>query len=75
MRPRLVTRRGCHLCEDAERALLEAGIDAELVDVDGDAELARLYDFRVPVLLDGEEVVLEGRITAEAAAKALGAGR
>lgn len=62
MRLRLVTRAGCHLCEDAEAALEAFGAAFELTDVDEDAELARLYDFRVPVLLDGDRVLLEGRI-------------
>ncbi len=50
----LVTRQGCHLCEDALRLLQELGIQPDLADVDADDELHRLYDFRVPVvLIDG----------------------
>ena len=55
----LVTRRGCHLCDDALAALRGLGIEPRLSDVDSDAELFRLYDFRVPVIL------LEGRLIAE----------
>jgi glutaredoxin len=55
----LITRSGCHLCEDAERALREAGVPFQARDVDSDPELFRLYDWRVPVLL------LEGRVASE----------
>ena len=58
----LVTRRGCHLCEGAAAALLAAGLSFTEVDVDGDGELSRLYDFRVPVVLRDGAVLLEGRI-------------
>jgi len=59
---RLVTREGCHLCDDAVAALRELGAEFEAVDVDRDPELARLYDFRVPVLLDRDHVLAEGRL-------------
>jgi Glutaredoxin-like domain (DUF836) len=61
----LVTRKGCHLCDEALDLLRAAGVEPELADVDADDELFRLYDWRVPVILaDGVEVA-EGRITAE----------
>ena len=55
------TRAGCHLCEEAERVLraeqAAAGFALELVDVDGNPELARRYGVRVPVVaVDGEEL-------------------
>jgi len=59
----LVTRRGCHLCDDAERLLTAAGHQVRLLDVDADAELFRLYDFRVPVVLRSGRLVAEGRLT------------
>ena len=58
----LVTRQGCHLCDDALRLLEELGVQAEVRDVDADDDLHRLYDFRVPVVLVDGEVVAEGRI-------------
>lgn len=73
MRYQLVTRRGCHLCEDAEAGLRDLGATFEAVDVDADEELLRLYDFRVPVLLANGRVVLEGRLDRERLAAALGA--
>jgi glutaredoxin len=68
----LVTREGCHLCEEALRILEELGVRPQLADVDADDELHRLYDFRVPcVLIDGA-VVAEGRITREQLVTGLG---
>lgn len=68
----LVTRQGCHLCEDALGHLRALGLEPDLADVDADDELFRLYDFRVPlVLLDGRPLV-EGHITREALEAALG---
>ena len=61
----LVTRKGCHLCDDALALLGELGVHAELTDVDADDELHRLYDFRVPVVLLDGAVVAEGRISRE----------
>jgi glutaredoxin len=71
----LVTRHGCHLCDDALRLLQELGVDAELADVDNDDELHRLYDFRVPVVLVDGEVVAEGRIRREQLVAALASTR
>lgn len=56
----LYTRRGCHLCEDAEavleRARATVAFELRTVDVDTDPELARRYGVRVPVVaVDGVE--------------------
>ena len=67
-----MTRQRCHLCDEALRLLQELGIQPELRDVDGDDELYRLYDFRVPVVLIDGAVVAEGRITREQLVAALG---
>ena len=58
----LVTREGCHLCDQALAALRSLGLEPELRDVDADDELHRLYDFRVPVVLIDDRVVAEGKI-------------
>ena len=60
----LVTRAGCHLCEEALALLRGEGVDPELRDVDSDPALVRLYDWRVPVLLLDGQPVCEGRIEA-----------
>ena len=56
----LVTRDGCHLCEEAEQSLrrLRQQRDFELVvlDVDADEDLRQRYTAHVPVLL------LEGKL-------------
>ena len=67
----LVTRQGCHLCEDARRHLTEMGYAPALADVDADEELFRLYDFRVPVVLVDGAPVVEGQITRERLEEAL----
>lgn len=57
----LYTRRGCHLCEQAEDLLATLGVQALLVDVDRDAEALARYGLRVPVLEIDRVAVLEGR--------------
>jgi glutaredoxin len=64
-RVELITRSGCHLCEEAERALREAGVSFLARDVDSDPELFQLYDWRVPVLLLGGEILCEGVIDSD----------
>ena len=58
-----MTRKGCHLCDDALRLLREARIEPRLADVDADDRLFELYDWRVPVVLVDGRPVLEGLIT------------
>ena len=60
-RLQLITREGCHLCQEAAATLAqlaaEAGLEEpESIDVDADPELQAEYGDRVPVvLLDGQE--------------------
>lgn len=68
----LVTRQGCHLCDDALHLLRALGVEPELQDVDADNHLFSLYDWRVPVLLVNGAPVAEGRITPEQLQAALG---
>jgi len=56
MKPKvtLFTRAGCCLCDEA-KAVLQAArrrseFDYEEVDIDGDAELVRLYNDEVPMI-------------------------
>ena len=74
MRLVLVTRRGCHLCDDALDLLRALGHQPELADVDADDRLHDLYDWRVPVVLVDDRVVAEGKITREQLEKAVGKG-
>jgi hypothetical protein len=68
----LVTRRGCHLCDQALELLRSLGHDPQLADVDADDRLHDLYDWRVPVVLLDDRIVAEGNITREQLEKALG---
>jgi predicted thioredoxin/glutaredoxin len=67
----LVTRGGCHLCDDALALLREFGVEPTLADVDTDQRLHDLYDWRVPVVLVDGRVVAEGSITREQLARVL----
>lgn len=71
MRVVMVTRKDCHLCDQALSLLRELGHDPDLLDVDADDALHALYDWRVPVVLIDNHVVAEGRITAGALRLAL----
>lgn len=67
----LVTRRGCHLCDDALSVLRRLGYEPELVDVDADDLMHDLYDWRVPVVLVDGRVVAEGVVDQRALERAL----
>ena len=66
-----MTRQGCHLCDQALGILEELSLHPEVLDVDADDELYRLYDFRVPVVLVDGVVVAEGKVDRERLRKAL----
>ena len=75
---RLLSRPGCHLCEDmkARVAPLVARLGGTLeeVDVDSDPALAARFGLEIPVLLDaGGRVVAKLRDPAERIARRLGA--
>jgi glutaredoxin len=67
----LVTRKGCHLCQEALALLNELGVEPQLADVDSDDALFDLYDWRVPVVLVNGEPVVEGNITRDQLSSAL----
>ena len=67
----LVTRQGCHLCDEALALLRELGHEPDLAYVDDNDELFRQYDWRVPVVLADGAVVAEGRISRPQLEKAL----
>lgn len=54
------TRRGCHLCAEAERVVEEVArgrAEVQLVDIDAHPSLRDRYTVRVPVIaIDGVEV-------------------
>jgi hypothetical protein len=58
----VLSREGCHLCEDMlrELAALESAQSippVSVVDVDSDPELARRFGLKVPVLLLDDSVI------------------
>ncbi len=61
----LMTRRGCHLCEQVAAPLgelvRERGLQLLVYDIDSDPGLLAQYHERVPVLVWGERVLAEGR--------------
>ena len=56
----LISRKHCHLCEQAEDLVAVYFPGCPVWDVDVDESRKRLYGVRVPVLLKNGEVVLEG---------------
>jgi len=67
----LVTRKGCHLCDEALSLLRGLGVEPEQEDVDADDDLHRLYDWRVPVVLVEGRIVGEGKIEREQLQRAI----
>ncbi|HYO62920.1 MAG TPA: glutaredoxin family protein [Pyrinomonadaceae bacterium] len=64
----LYTRRGCHLCEEARREMLAAGIPERFTlvetDVDSDPALAARYGYDIPVILVNGRLTFKHRLTA-----------
>ena len=67
----LVSRQGCHLCDEALAALRSLGLEPEVRDVDADDVLHDQYDFRVPVVLADGRVVGEGKVRRDDLKRAL----
>ncbi|WP_018465242.1 glutaredoxin family protein [Calidithermus timidus] len=67
----LISRDGCHLCEEAEQLLEALRVPFERRSVDEKPEWVAHYSFRVPVLLKGEQVLMEGRFEAARLTKLL----
>jgi Glutaredoxin and related proteins len=42
---------GCHLCDDAERLLLQASVHFDAVDIINDQSVQQRYAVRIPVLM------------------------
>ena len=55
----IYSRHGCHLCDDAQAVLdsmrEELNFEIDVINIDEDAELVKLYSDQVPVIhIDGE---------------------
>jgi hypothetical protein len=63
----LLTRAGCHLCEDMKAIVAEAArtrpLVLEEVDISVRPDLERRFGIEIPVLMCGELVVAQGRTT------------
>jgi Glutaredoxin-like domain (DUF836) len=75
---RLLSRTGCHLCDEMQAAVLpivtRLGGSLERVDVDADPALSTRWGNEIPVLLDAEgRLVAKARDGAEKIARRLGA--
>lgn len=64
-RATLYVKPECSLCRDAERVVgrVFRGSDVELVDITTNRELEDRFVYRIPVLMVGDELLVEGRIT------------
>jgi hypothetical protein len=66
IRLRLLSRPGCHLCEQmrdsVERLLAGEAREWEIVDVDGDPDLARRWGEAIPILFVNGRLFARGRI-------------
>lgn len=58
----IYTRRGCHLCEEAEALLLRHGLRPTMVDIDADPALRERYNECVPVVEIGDKERFRGRV-------------
>jgi glutaredoxin len=68
----LYTRPGCHLCEEVEGWLLEAGVPWQTVDITTDVALFERYRYRIPAIDVGGHEVLCAPITRADVGRALG---
>lgn len=61
---RLLSRPGCHLCEDALQLLSREApnVRVDVVNITSDADLESTYIFRIPVVLFEGAVLAEGVI-------------
>jgi glutaredoxin len=66
MQVTVLTRAGCHLCDDAHRQLTEQqriyGFSLVVSDVDADPALAKRYGDRVPVVVINGKERFHGRV-------------
>ena len=72
----LYTRRGCHLCDEAKKAIDSARrattFEYEELDIDSDPELRNLYNDEVPVVaIDGVKA-FKYRLTSEELLRKIG---
>jgi glutaredoxin len=62
--PRVVlyTRHGCHLCDGAQKLLIDQGFEPEVVDIDTDSALKERFNAWVPVVEIDGKIRFRGRV-------------
>jgi glutaredoxin len=70
-RLRLLSRPGCHLCEEMAGALRDLHLQFDIVNVEGDPALEEKYGEAVPVLMRGEQEVMRAPHTRRSLKRAL----
>jgi glutaredoxin len=68
------TRRGCHLCLEAERVVAERALgraDVEYVDIDARPDITERYTVRVPVVAVNGRELFEYQVDPRAFERAL----
>ena len=58
----MLTREGCHLCDDALALLRQFGVEPEVVNIDQHPDLLQQYNTCVPVVLVDGKVRFRGRV-------------
>jgi glutaredoxin len=58
----IYTRKGCHLCDDAEALVRQHGLRPRLVDIDDDPELQDRFNVCVPVIEIDGKIRFRGRV-------------
>tara|TARA_R110002126_G_scaffold38993_34_gene116113 strand:+ start:2474 stop:2698 length:225 start_codon:yes stop_codon:yes gene_type:complete len=48
---------GCHLCQQAEALLTEAGVNFQVVDIIDDEQLLQQFRVHIPVLAAGDRLL------------------
>jgi glutaredoxin len=62
----LLSRPGCHLCDEARAVLDRVGVGYVDVDIESDDELLKRWLERIPVVMRGNEVLFELFVDEEA---------
>jgi glutaredoxin len=65
----IYSRPGCHLCEDAKKAMEHAQCDYEYtleeIDIESDVALLRRYRYDIPVITINGEEAFRHKVTAD----------
>ena len=75
MKLTLLTRKGCHLCDDMKTLIIKLenyeGLEFKEIDISGNIKLLQLWDTEIPVLLLGEKIIARHSTSKDALEKVL----